>query len=114
MDAPDELPDSVIADLKNIQYLAIRHCMWEPYLRRGERSSAGVLLRRQFIHWFSLKQVILVQGDKEDQDRLFTLTPGHITLNDTAPRYYEDTEVVREGFLKRFRDCSSHMIYMRT
>jgi hypothetical protein len=53
------------------------------------------------MHWVGLKQLILVQGDKEDKDGLFSLTPGHITFKDTSPRYCKDAEIVREGFLKR-------------
>jgi hypothetical protein len=107
MGAHDDMPAAVVADLNNVKYLAMRHRIWDLFLRmaeeRGVRASAGVLLRRQLMYlWVSLKQLILVQGDKEDMDGLFALTPGYITFKDTPPRYCEDAEIVREGFLKRY------------
>jgi hypothetical protein len=45
MGAHDDMPDAVVADLDNVKYLAVRHRMWEPFLKIwGE--SAGVQLRR--------------------------------------------------------------------
>lgn len=51
MDASvEEMPGTVIADLKNGKYLAVRHRMWDLFLQRRARESASVLLRRQLMH----------------------------------------------------------------
>lgn len=62
--AHDDMSDAVVEDLKNVKYLALRHRTWDLFLRtaerRGARSSAGVLLRRQLMYCVRLKQLILV------------------------------------------------------
>jgi hypothetical protein len=89
MGARDDMPDAVVADLTNVKYLALRHHSWDLFLRfaeqRGERASAGVLLRCQLKYLVSFKQLILIQGDEEDMGGLFSLTSGHMTFKDTPP-----------------------------